>query len=94
MPAKKAKLRQRQINHVGLNTSFIEIFCAKHALEMALMPENFWTTNIRGIHVVTLSAVKAATNKRQMFVNREKPSEDSTMNRSSPLVNVLHSQAT
>ena len=29
---------------------------------------------------MTLSAVKAATNKHQMFVNREKPSKDSTMN--------------
>ena len=74
--AKKTKLRLRQINHVGLNTSFNEVFCAKHALDMALMPENFWTTNIRGIHLVTLSVVKAATNKRQIFVIREKPSKD------------------
>ena len=94
MQTEKSKLRQRQINHVGLNTSFNEVFCAKHALDLALMPENFWTTNIRGIHLVTLSVVKAATNKRQMFVIREKPSKDSTMNRSSPFVNVLHSQAT
>ena len=94
MHAKKPKLRHRQINHVGLNTSFIEIFCANHALEMALMPESFWTTNIRGIHLVTLSVVKTATNERQMFVSREKPSKDSTMHRPSPFVNVLHSQAT
>ena len=52
-------------------------FCAKHALEMALMPESFWTTNIRGIHLVTLSVVKAETNKRQMFVIRAGPTTGS-----------------
>ena len=55
---KKPKLRHRQINHVGLNTSFSEIFALYIVSKRALVLKNFWTTNIRGIHIVTLLVVK------------------------------------
>ena len=58
MHAKKPKLRHRQINHVGLNTSFSEIFALYIVSKRALVLKNFWTTNIRGIHIVTLLVVK------------------------------------
>ena len=58
MHAKKPKLRHRQINHVGLNTSFSEIFALYIPSKRALVLKNFWTTNIRGIHIVTLLVVK------------------------------------
>ena len=58
MHAKKPKLRHRQINHVGLNTSFSEIFALYILSKRALVLKNFWTTNIWGIHIVTLLVVK------------------------------------